>query len=330
MAERELAGHKLRLVFFGTPDFAVPVLAALVGAGHEILCVYSQPPRRSGRGMKETPSPVHKYAAEKGIAVRTPESLKPADVQSALAALNADAGIVVAYGLILPPSILAAPRLGCLNVHASLLPRWRGAAPIQRAIIAGDGETGVTIMQMDSGLDTGDILLAESCPITDRTTAESLHDVLAAMGADLIVRALKEADGGKLTPRPQNEAQACYAEKLKREESQIDWRQSAESIERKVRALNPWPGVWFDLEKGTRIRVLAAELCKVTADKAGTGKVEAGQVLDDNLCIACGEGAVRLSLLQRQGKSAMAADAFLRGLPIAVGTRLSLPTGVAS
>jgi len=331
LAERKLAERKLRLVFFGTPDFAVPVLAALVEAGHEIVCVYSQPPRRSGRGMLETPSPVHRYAAEKGLAVRIPESLKPADVQAEFAELKADAGIVVAYGLIFPPSILAVPRLGCLNVHASLLPRWRGAAPIQRAIIAGDRETGVTIMQMDAGLDTGDILLVEQCPITGETTAESLHDVLATMGAGLIVRALKEMDEGKLTPRPQDEAQACYADKLRREESEIDWRQSAEMIERKVRALNPWPGFWFDLDKGARIRVLAVELCEVPQkaqmEKAGTDKPSAGQVLDDNLCIACGEGAVRLRLLQRQGKSAMAAAAFLRGFPIAVGTQLSLPEG---
>jgi len=324
LAERKLAERKLRLVFFGTPDFAVPVLAALVEAGHEIVCVYSQPPRRSGRGMLETPSPVHQYATEKGIAVRTPESLSSADVQAEFAALKADAGIVVAYGLILPPSILSAPKLGCLNVHASLLPRWRGAAPIQRAIIAGDRETGVTIMQMDAGLDTGDILLVGKCPITVKATAESLHDVLAAMGAELIVRALKEIGEGKLTPRPQDEAQACYAEKLKRGESQIDWRQSAESIERKVRALNPWPGFWFDFDKGVRIRVLAVELCKAPQ------KAPAGQVLDDNLCIACGEGAVRLRLLQRQGKSAMAADAFLRGFPIAVGTQLSLLEGGGS
>ncbi|MBT4769125.1 MAG: methionyl-tRNA formyltransferase [Rhodospirillaceae bacterium] len=321
-----MAECKLRLVFFGTPDFAVPVLAALINAGHEILCVYSQPPRRSGRGMLETPSPVHQYATEKGITVRTPESLSSADVQAEFAALKADAGIVVAYGLILPPSILAAPKLGCLNVHASLLPRWRGAAPIQRAIIAGDRETGVTIMQMDAGLDTGDILLIGKSPITDQTTAESLHDELAAMGAELIVRALKEIDEGTLIPRSQNESQACYAEKLKRGESQIDWRQSAEIIERKVRALNPWPGFWFDLDKGVRIRVLAAELCKAPQN-VHMGKAPAGQVLDDNLCIACGEGAVRLRLLQRQGKSAVAADAFLRGFQIAVGTRLSLPQG---
>ena len=314
-----MAECKLRLVFFGTPDFAVPVLAALINAGHEILCVYSQPPRRSGRGMLETPSPVHQYATEKGITVRTPESLSSADVQAEFAALKADAGIVVAYGLILPPSILAAPKLGCLNVHASLLPRWRGAAPIQRAILADDEKTGVSIMAMDEGLDTGAVYAVEDVLIGAETTATTLHDELSALGAKMMPTVLADIDAGTLEARPQSVEGVIYANKLSRDESRIDWRAPAAQIERAVRALNPWPGVWFEYS-GTdgpaRIKVLDGN---VVAD-APAGSP--GTVVAEPLVIACAADAFRVERLQRPGKGPMEAEPFLRGFPIAPGRRL--------
>ena len=301
----------MRLVFMGSPDFSVPVLEALLAAGHEVACVYSQPPKPAGRGHKERPCPVHAFAESKGLPVRTPRSLKGPEEQAAFAALGADAAVVAAYGLILPKGILEAPRFGCLNVHASLLPRWRGAAPIQRAILAGDRESGVTIMRMDEGLDTGAMLLKESVAIGPETTASSLHDALSALGARSIIAAL--ANLGALDPEPQPEEGVTYARKLEREEGRIDWTRDAAFLERQVRALNPWPGVWFE-RAGARIKVLAAE--------AAPGRGAPGLVLDDRLAVACGSGALRLTRVQKEGKGPMAAEDFLRGNPIPTGTRV--------
>lgn len=308
----------LRLAFMGTPAFAVPSLRALAAAGHEIAAVYTQPPRPAGRGHATQPSPVHAFAEAKGWPVRTPRSLRDPDEQTAFAALQLDVAVVVAYGLILPPAILRAPRRGCINVHASLLPRWRGAAPIQRAILAGDAETGITIMQMDEGLDTGPILLQEAVPITGETTAASLHDLLSERGAALVVEALEGLTGGRLAPAPQPVGDATYAEKLSRAESRLDWRRSAAELERQVRALSPWPSAVFQAD-GERIKVLAAQ-----ALQTGGGKPP-GTVLDAHLTVACGEGALRPTRVQRPGRGAVETDAFLRGYPIAAGTRLPLP-----
>ena len=304
----------MRLAFFGTPDFAVPALQALVAAGHEIACVYTQPPRAGGRGEKERRSAVHEAAEKLGIVVRTPQSLKDEDAQTDFAALELDAAVVVAYGLILPKPILDAPRLGCVNIHASLLPRWRGAAPIQRAILAGDQETGVTIMAMDEGLDTGPELLREAVPIEASTNAESLHDQLSALGARLIVAALEGLATGRIAPIPQTEEGATYAAKLAREEGRLDWDQPAVTLERQVRAFSPWPGAWFN-NGDDRLKVLAAEMAP--------GSGAPGSVLDDQLTIACGEGALRLLVVQREGRAAVAAAALLRGYPIAPGTVLA-------
>ena len=297
----------------GTPDFAVPALQALVAAGHEIACVYSQPPRPAGRGHKERPSPVHAAADALGLPVRTPASLKSDSAQADFGALALDAAVVAAYGLILPRPILDAPRLGCFNIHASLLPRWRGAAPIQRAILAGDAETGVTIMQMDEGLDTGPMLLAARIPITATTTAETLHDDLAALGARLITDALEQAETGALNATPQPDDGATYAKKLDRGESRVDWAEPADLIERKTRALNPWPGVWFDVN-GARVKLLSGDVV------AGNGVP--GTVLDDDMAIACGKGAFRPARLQREGRRPAERAAFLRGNPLPKGTRL--------
>jgi len=303
----------MKLVFMGTPDFAVAILDALLSAGHEIVAVYSQPPRPAGRGHKEQPSPVHAFAAARGLAVRTPLTLRSPEEQAAFSALNADAAIVAAYGLILPQAVLDAPRHGCLNVHASLLPRWRGAAPIQRAILAGDRESGVTIMQMEAGLDTGPILLMRSLPLPPDVTAPWLHDRLAEQGAGMIVEAVEKLADGTLVPQTQPDEGAVYAAKLTRDEARIDWRLSAVQIERQVRALNPWPGVWFDLG-GERVKVLAAII--------ETGRGQPGTVLDTGLRIACGEGSLRPVKVQRPGKAPMDAAEMLRGHPVAVGTVL--------
>ncbi len=303
----------MRLVFMGTPDFAVPALDALIGAGHHIVCVYTQPPRRAGRGQAERPSPVHIHADQNGIKVRCPASLKDEETQAEFAALNADAAIVVAYGLILPPEILAAPRLGCLNIHASLLPRWRGAAPIQRAIMEGDEVTGVNIMQMDEGLDTGPIILGAETPITTDTSGGALHDSLAALGAVLVVEALAGRDAGTLTATRQPESGATYARKLTRDDGRLDWSLPAETLERRVRALSPLPGAWFNHGE-ERIRVLEAEL--------RPGKGAPGTVLDDHLTIGCGTGALGLRRVQRPGRNAMDAEDFLRGFDLPAGTDL--------
>ncbi len=309
----------LRLAFLGTPDFAVPCLTALAEAGHEIACVYSQPPRPAGRGQKERASPVQRLAEAHGWSLRTPVSLKQPDAQEAFAALGLDAAVVVAYGLILPRPVLEAPRFGCLNVHASLLPRWRGAAPIQRAILAGDRETGITIMQMDEGLDTGPILLKEALAIGEETTAGSLHDDLAALGARLIVQALAELQAGRLEAQPQDESQATYAAKLSREEGRLDWRAPAAELARRVRALTPWPGAFAELPEppGGRLKVLAAEAV------AGMGSGRApGSLLDADFTVACGEGALRLREVQRAGKAPTGGAAFLRGARLAPGAVL--------
>ena len=303
----------LRLAFMGTPDFAVPILEALRAAGHEIVCVYTQPPRPAGRGQQPQPSPVARAAAAAGIPVRTPARLDATEA-AGFRALGLDAAVVAAYGLILPPAVLAAPRLGCINVHASLLPRWRGAAPIQRAILAGDSETGVTIMQMEAGLDTGPMLLEQAVPIGPRTTAQELHDRLATLGARLIVEAMSGLEQGALRAVPQPAEGVTYARKLGRDEGRLDWRKSADELERMVRALNPAPGVWFEHEK-ERIKVLAAE---VVAARAGAP----GAVLDAALTVACGRGALRLTRLQRAGRAPMDAEAFLRGYAILAGTQL--------
>jgi methionyl-tRNA formyltransferase len=308
----------LRIVYMGTPDFAVAPLAALLDAGHQVLAVYSQPPRPAGRGQKVQLSPVHAFAESKGIAVRTPRRLRAVEEQAAFAALDADVAVVAAYGLILPKPMLDAPRRGCLNIHASLLPRWRGAAPIQHAILAGDTETGITVMQMDAGLDTGAMLLAGRVPITDTTTGSSLHDALAGLGARLIVAALARLEAGTLSATPQPADGATYAAKLAREDGRLDWRRPARDLERQVRALTPWPGTWF-LHGGTVLKVGAAAVVP-----GGTSGAP-GRVLDDALTIACGEGSLRPLRIQRPGKAPMATAELLRGYPLPPGTMLDLP-----
>ena len=305
---------RLRLAVMGTPDFAVPTLDALVNDGHEIACVYAQPARPAGRGQKPRPSAMEAWARDHSLDVRTPVSLKDPAEHRAFRDLALDAAVVAAYGLILPRPILEAPRLGCLNVHASLLPRWRGAAPIQRAILEGDAETGVTIMQMDAGLDTGPMLMADSTPIRPDDTGRSLHDRLAEMGAWLILRALDGVAAGTLKPAPQPTEGVTYARKLERDEARIDWAQPAARIERMVRAFDPWPVAFCDL---------GAERIKVWGAEPATGSGAPGAVLDEHLTVACGDGAIRLTRLQRAGGKVMDAGAFLRGYPIPKGTSLS-------
>jgi methionyl-tRNA formyltransferase len=308
----------MNLVFMGTPDFAVPALAALAGAGHRLLAVYTQPPRPAGRGQKEQTSPVQRAAKAMRLPVRTPRSLRDAQAQAEFAAFDADLAVVAAYGLILPKPILDAPRRGCLNIHASLLPRWRGAAPIQRAIEAGDSATGITIMVMDEGLDTGPMLLKESLAIGPDATAGTLHDALAALGARLIVRAVEGLASGALVPVPQPQEGVTYARKIAADEARLDWTAPAAVLERRIRAFTPVPGAWFEA-KGERIRVLRAEV------RAGATGTEPGTVVDDRLTVACGEAALGLLEVQRAGKNALAADAFLRGFPLPVGTQLGSP-----
>jgi len=300
----------MRIVFMGTPDFAVPTLGALIAAGHEVMAVYSQPPRPAGRGKKLQPSPVHLAAEAAGIAVLTPVSLKGEAEQAVFAAHHADVAVVAAYGLILPPAVLAAPRHGCLNVHGSILPRWRGAAPVQRAILAGDAETGVTIMQMERGLDTGAMLSVVRTPV-DGKTAGDLTTELATAGAQAMVAVLADLAGHP--PVAQPEDGVTYAAKIDKAESRLDFARSAIELERCVRAFAPAPGAFFELD-GERYRVLAADVVD------GTG--EPGTVLDDALTVACGTGAVRPTLLQRAGRPAMDAAALLRGRAIPVGTRI--------
>ena len=286
------------------------MLEALVEAGHEVVAVYCQPPRPAGRGKKETPTPVHRRAAELGLPVRHPVSLKGAEAQAGFAALDADVAVVVAYGLILPQAVLDAPRYGCLNIHASLLPRWRGAAPIHRAIMAGDAETGICIMQMEAGLDTGPVLLREATPIGPEETTGQLHDRLSQMGARLIVEALARLHG--LSPETQPEAGVTYAAKIDKAEAGVDWSRPATEVDRLIRGLSPFPGAWTQHD-GQRIKLLGARL----ADGSGAP----GTVLDDALTVACGTGAVQLLRLQRAGRGAQDAAEFLRGQPLPKGTR---------
>jgi methionyl-tRNA formyltransferase len=305
----------LRLVFLGTPDFAVASLARIVDDGFDIAAVYSQPPRRAGRGMNLRASPVARYAQTHGLPVRTPASLKVFEEQAAFASLEADAAVVVAYGLLLPAAILEAPRLGCYNVHASLLPRWRGAAPIQRAIMAGDSVTGVSVMRMTPGLDEGPVCLAEALPIVPGTTAGELHDHLAALGAGLMSRTLASLAAGELDCTPQPAEGVTYARKIDKSETPIDFATGAEAVLNHIHGLSPHPGAWFTLPSGPRVKVLKAEVSE--------GSGPPGTVMDDSLCVACGVGAVRLLVLQREGKSPAEAPDFLRGLAVPPGTRLA-------
>ncbi|MBB2201198.1 methionyl-tRNA formyltransferase [Gluconacetobacter tumulisoli] len=305
----------MRLAFMGTPDFAVPALSALHAAGHEIAAVYSQPPRPAGRGQAVRPSPVHNAAEALGLPVRVPTRLRTNVAEHEFfRSLELDAAVVAAYGLILPGAMLQAPRRGCLNIHASLLPRWRGAAPIQAAILAGDSESGVTIMQMDEGLDTGAMLLSEHIALTDRTTATSLHDDLAAMGARLVISALTDPS---IAPHPQPEDGVTYAARLTREDGRVAWDHDAAAIDRQIRAMTPWPGSFTTLD-GVVLKIGAAEMGTAEAP----ADIPAGTVLDTALAIACGRGTLRITRIQRPGRGMMDADAFLRGQAVPIGTRL--------
>jgi len=302
----------LRLAYMGTPDFATPSLAELIASGHDIACVYTQPPRPKGRGLAEEKSPVHKLAEPAGIEVRTPRSLKHAPEQEEFASLGLDAAIVVAYGLILPKAVLEAPRLGCFNVHASLLPRWRGAAPIQRAIMAGDAETGVQVMRMEEGLDTGPVLMSERVAI-GRKTYGDLHDELARLGADVLGRALVELEKSQIVEQKQARNGVTYARKIEKSEARIDWKRSARELDCLIRGLSPSPGAWFEA-KGERIKVLLAE---PVSGSGGPGEVLAP------LVVACSDRALKLVTVQRAGRAPMHADAFLRGFALKVGDRLA-------
>lgn len=302
---------RLRIVFMGTPGFAVPALEALAAAGHDIACVYTQPPRRAGRGQHARPSAVHRLAARQDLPVRHPARLGDA---AEFAALSPDIAVVAAYGLILPAALLAAPRFGCVNIHASLLPRWRGAAPIQRALLAGDAETGITIMQMDAGLDTGAILAQRRLAVGPEDDAGTVHDALAAVGAKLVLETLGEIAAGSCRARPQPDEGVTYAAKIERGETGIDWREPSAAVHRRIRAFSPAPGAWFEA-RGARIRVLAARLVPETAAAPGT-------VTGDGTVIACGDGGIGLKQLQRAGREAVDARAFLRGFRLPVGTVL--------
>ena len=299
----------MKIVFMGTPEFSVPVLQSLVDAGHEIVCVYCQPPRPAGRGKKDRPTPVHTRALELGLDVRHPISLKSVEEQAEFAALNADVAVVVAYGLLLPQPVLDAPKFGCLNIHASLLPRWRGAAPIHRAIMSGDQKTGICIMQMEAGLDTGPVLLTAEMDIHPSDTTAILHDRLSEQGAGLIVEALDTLPN--LHAVPQSSEGVTYAHKIDKSEARIDWSQSALEVDRQIRGLSPFPGAWFQVGDD-RIKALASEVAPNVSGPSG-------QVMSEDLVIACGSGAVRILTAQRSGKSAQSADIFLRGFPLVTG-----------
>ena len=304
----------MRLIFMGTPDFAVPTLSALTAAGHDIAAVYTRAPKPGGRrGLDLVPTSVEREAHRLGLPVFTPKTLKDDAAQAAFRTHKADAAVVVAYGLILPKPILEGPRLGCFNVHASLLPRWRGAAPINRAIMAGDKESGVTIMQMDEGLDTGAIVMADRISIAPNMTAGDLHDALAKLGADLMQRALAELERRSLTLMPQGEVGVTYAAKIGKDETRIDWTKPWKQVHDHIRGLSPFPGAWSKLG-GARVKVLRST--------RGEGKGAPGTVLDDYLTIACGDGAVRLTQVQREGKNPMSAEEFLRGAKVEPGARL--------
>ncbi|KYG23298.1 methionyl-tRNA formyltransferase [Bradyrhizobium sp. AT1] len=305
----------LRLIFMGTPDFSVPTLLELVAHGHEIVAVYTRAPKPGGRrGLQLQPTPVEEAARRLGIPVLTPKTLKTQEALDEFSAFEADAAVVVAYGIILPQAILDAPKLGCYNLHASLLPRWRGAAPINRAIMAGDAESGVMVMKMDVGLDTGDVAMAERLAITDSMTALDLHDRLSRLGADLMVRAMAALDRGGLQLRKQSEDGVTYAAKIDKAEARIDWSKPARAVLRHIHGLSPFPGAWAELENA-RVKILRCELAQ--------GAGAPGAVLDEQLTIACGEGAIRISELQREGKGRMQAADFLRGTPVKAGARFS-------
>ncbi|MBA8840759.1 methionyl-tRNA formyltransferase [Ochrobactrum sp. RH2CCR150] len=302
----------MRIVFMGTPDFSVPILTAIIGQGYDVVAVYSQPPRPAGRrGLELTKSPVHEKAEQFGIPVFTPKSLKGTEEQEVFASLEADVAIVVAYGLLLPKAILDAPRLGCYNGHASLLPRWRGAAPIQRAIMSGDSETGMMIMKMDEGLDTGPVAMAEKVAITPDMTAGELHDRLSMIGADLMVRALGALERESLTLQPQAEEGVTYAAKIDKAEARIDWSKPARDVHNAIRGLAPFPGAWCEMEINGVV-----ERVKLQRSTLGEGSGAAGTVLDDRLTVACSEGAVRLVTLQRSGGKSLPAQEFLRGATV--------------
>jgi methionyl-tRNA formyltransferase len=308
----------LRLAFMGSPDFAVPTLEALLAAGHDVACVYSQPPRPAGRGQHLTKTAVHQAAERHGIELRTPLNFKAPEDRAAFAALNLDVAVVVAYGLLLPKAILHAPRLGCFNLHGSLLPRWRGAAPIHRAVIAGDAMTGVQVMKMDVGLDTGPVMLTARTPISTMDTTADVHDRLMALGADLMVRGMAELEAGTAELTEQAAEGVTYAAKISTAEARIDWTKPAAEVSAHIRGLSPFPGAWFELQEDkvpVRVKVLNA--------LAEAGEGAPGEVLDETLAIACGEGAVRLTRLQRAGKGPMTADDFLRGTRLDKGRRVT-------
>jgi len=301
----------MRIIFMGTPEFSVPTLHEIIAAGHEVVAVYTRAPKPAGRGQAERKSPVHETAESLGIPVFTPKSLKGEAEQMLFASHDADLGVVVAYGLLLPKPILDAPRLGCLNLHGSLLPRWRGAAPIQRAVLAGDARTGVIVMQMDEGLDTGPVALVDEMRIGPDETTGELHDRMMRVGADLMGRALAALDRGSLTFTPQAQEGVTYAKKIEKAETRIDFSKPAAEVHNHIRGLSPFPGAWFEIDAGgkpVRVKALRSTLAK--------GSGASGTVLDDQLTIACGEGAVRLTAVQREGKGAMDGAAFLRGATV--------------
>ncbi|HEX3859954.1 MAG TPA: methionyl-tRNA formyltransferase [Pseudolabrys sp.] len=304
----------LRLIFMGTPDFAVPTLVELAARGHDIVAVYTRAPKPAGRGMDLQPSPVERAARKLNFPVLTPATLKDAEAETVFRAHQADAAVVVAYGLLLPKSILDAPPLGCFNVHASLLPRWRGAGPINRAVMAGDMNTGTSVMKMNEGLDTGDIAMLESMPIGADMTAGDLHDALARLGADLMARALSALERGTLTLTPQPAVGVTYAKKISKDETRIDWSKPWREVHNHIRGLSPFPGAWFEIG-GARAKALRST--------KGEGSGPPGTALDNALTIACGDGAVRLTHVQRAGKQPMQADEFLRGTPVKTGTRIA-------
>src|SRR5882672_8484791 len=309
---------RLRLIFMGTPDFAVPTLLELVAHGHEIAAVYTRASKPAGRGMKLQPTPVEQEARRLGIPVATPATLKTAEAVAEFRAHRAEAAVVVAYGMILPQAILDTPKLGCFNLHASLLPRWRGAAPINRAIMAGDTETGVMVMKMDAGLDTGDVAMAERLAITDAMTAADLHDALAPLGGDLMVRAMGALERGRLQLTRQSDQGVTYAAKIEKVEARIDWNKPARAVLRHIHGLSPFPGAWCEADldgEAARIKILRCEL----ADGFGA----AGELLDDRLTVACQQGAIRILELQRAGKAPMKAKDFLRGTPLKPPMRLT-------
>jgi methionyl-tRNA formyltransferase len=308
----------LRLIFMGTPDFAVPTLLELAAHGHEIAAVYTRAAKPAGRGMKLQPTPVEQEARRLGIPVLTPTTLKTPEAERQFRAHNADAAVIVAYGMILPQTILDAPPLGCFNLHASLLPRWRGAAPINRAIMAGDTETGVMVMKMDAGLDTGDIAMAERIAITNVMTAADLHDALARLGGDLMVRAMGALERGMLQLTKQSGDGVTYAAKIEKAEARIDWNKPARAVLRHIHGLSPFPGAWCEMPiEGEQVRVKILRCAMM--DRAGVS----GEVLDDHLAVACKEGAIRILELQRAGKQPMKAEEFLRGTPLKPPTRLA-------